>query len=120
MKILIIEDDVPVAEMAVILLTQAGCHVSVAHTGKEGMRLAQETRFDLITLDIDLPDSDGYQVCREIKQRHFSRHTPIIFMSGRSLEEDIQRGLELGAVDYIPKPFGASDFVRRIFARVNP
>jgi DNA-binding response OmpR family regulator len=119
-KILIVEDDAPLAKMLVLLLTRAGCEVLAVHTGAEGMELAQKKKFDLIALDIDLPDSNGYQVCREIKQRHFSRHTPIIFISGRPLEEDIQRGLEAGAVDYITKPFNASDFVSRILSHINP
>ncbi|HEY3932122.1 MAG TPA: response regulator [Verrucomicrobiae bacterium] len=118
-KILIVEDDAPLAKILVFLLTRAGCDVSVAHTGKEGMQLAQENKFSLIALDIDLPDVSGLEICKELKQRHFSRHTPIVFMSGRPLAEDIQRGLEAGAVDYIAKPFGVSEFVSRIFAHIK-
>ncbi len=118
-KILIVEDDTPVAMMMTYLLTRAGCEVSVAHTGKGGMQLAQENKFSLIALDIDLPDINGLEVCKELKQRHFSRHTPIVFMSGRPLNEDVRHGLEVGAVDYITKPFGADDFVRRIIQRAS-
>jgi two-component system alkaline phosphatase synthesis response regulator PhoP len=118
-KILVVEDDVPSAEMVKILLARADCEVLIAHTGHDGMELAQREKFDLIALDIDLPDINGLKICHELKQRHFSRYTPIIFMSGRPLEEDIQRGLEIGAVDYITKPFGASDFVRRILNHVK-
>jgi DNA-binding response OmpR family regulator len=119
-KILIVEDDAPVAMMMVEVLSQAGCEVFVAHTGKEGMRLAEERKFNLIALDIDLPDINGFEICSELKQRHFSRNTPIIFISGRPLDEDIRRGLEVGAVDYITKPFNASDFVSRILSHINP
>jgi len=119
-RILIVDDDVPLANMLVFLLTRAGCEAQVVHTGKEGMRLAQENKFDLIALDIDLPDINGFEICKEIKQRHFSRHTPIVFMSGRPLTEDIQRGLEAGAVDYIAKPFSVSEIVSRIFAHIKP
>lgn len=118
-KILVIEDDAPLAKMLVYLLTRAGCEVSVVHTGKEGIQLAQENQFNLIALDIDLPDICGLEICTELKQRHFFRHTPIVFMSGRPLEKDIQLGLEAGAVDYITKPFGASDFVSRILSHVK-
>ncbi|HUZ07930.1 MAG TPA: response regulator [Candidatus Paceibacterota bacterium] len=117
-KILIVDDNVPLTKLLVSLLARAGCEVQAVHTGKEGVQLAQETRFDLIALDIDLPDGDGYQVCREIKQRHFSRHTPIVFMSGRPLEKDIQRGLESGAVDYITKPFGI-EFAPRLLSHIK-
>jgi DNA-binding response OmpR family regulator len=118
-KILIVEDEAAVASMMAILLKHAGCEASVAYNGKAGMKLATEIKFDLIALDIDLPDVNGLMICRELKQRHFSRHTPIVFISGRLLEEDIQLGLELGAVDYITKPFGANDFVRRILAHMK-
>jgi len=90
-KILIVEDDTPLAMMMASLLTRAGCDVQGAHTGEKAMRLAQESKFDLITLDIDLPDMSGFEICRELKQRHLSRHTPIVLISGRLCEEDRQR-----------------------------
>jgi DNA-binding response OmpR family regulator len=117
-KILIVDDDVPLAKLLAFLLARAGCEVLAVHSGKEGMELAQKKKFDLIALDIDLPDISGFEVCKEIKQRHFSRHTPIVFISGRPLEEDIQRGLELGAVDYITKPFGM-EFASRLLSHVK-
>jgi DNA-binding response OmpR family regulator len=117
-KILIVEDDAPLAKMLAFLLTRAACEVSVAHTGKEGMQLAQESKFDLITLDIDLPDMNGFEICREIKQRHFSRQTPVVFVSGRPCEQDIKRGLEVGAVGYITKPFGM-EFATRLLSHIK-
>ena len=119
-KILIVEDETAVAMMMVFLLERAGCKTEVATTGKRGMALAQENKFDLITLDVDLPDINGFEICSELKQRHYSRHTPVVFVSGRPCEQDVQHGLELGAVDYIAKPFGASDFISRILAHLNP
>ncbi len=119
-KILIVEDDTPVAMMMVHILSHAGCDVQVAHTGRKGMELAQENSFDLITLDVDLPDINGFAICNELKQRHLSCRTPIVFITGRVCEEDRQRGLELGAVDYIAKPFDALKFVRRLLSHVKP
>ena len=119
-KILIIEDDTPVAMMMVHALSRAGCDALVANTGGKGMELARENKFDLITLDVDLPDISGFEICSELKQRHLSCHTPIVFVSGRPCENDRQRGLELGAVDYITKPFDAMDFVSRIMSCVKP
>ncbi len=113
-RILIVEDETPVAMMMVHVLSRAGCDVLVAPTGEKGMELAQENEFDLIMLDVDLPDTNGFEICSELKQRHFSRQTPVVFVSGRRCEQDVQRGLELGAVDYIMKPFDPSDFVERI------
>jgi len=118
-KILIIEDDTPVAVMMVHVLARAGCDVLVANTGRKGMELAQENKFDLIVLDVDLPDISGFEICRELKQSHYSRHTPVVFVSGRPREQDIQSALELGAVDYIIVPFEETDFIFRIISHVK-
>ncbi|MGH7954057.1 MAG: response regulator transcription factor [Limisphaerales bacterium] len=118
MKILIVEDETAVASMMVILLNRAGCEASVAYNGKAGMKLATEIKFDLIALDIDLPDMSGFEICEEIKQRHFSRRTPVVFVSGRPCKQDIERGLKLGAVDYITKPFGM-EFASRLLSHVK-
>ena len=117
--ILIIEDDVPTATMIVNVLSHAGCNVIAVHTGKKGMELAHARKFDLIVLDIDLPDVNGFEVCRDLKQRHLSHRTPIIFISGRLSDEDKQRGLELGAVDYVPKPFAGIDLVSRLLSHIK-
>ena len=117
-EILIVESETPVAMMMVNVLTQAGCEVLVASSGEKGMELAQENKFDLIVLAVDLPDIKGFDICNELKQRHASRRTPIVLISGRPAENDRQRGLELGAADYIKKPFGASDFVQRILSHI--
>ena len=83
------------------------------------MELAQENKFDLITLDVNLPDANGFEICSELKQRHISRHTPIIFISARQEKEDLQKGLELGAADYITKPFDPAGFVPRLLSHVK-
>ncbi|MGA9777818.1 MAG: response regulator [Verrucomicrobiia bacterium] len=118
-KILIVENDTPVAMMMVNLLTRAGCDVMVANTGKKGMELAQENEFDLIALDMDLPDFNSFEICSDLKQRHLTRNTPIVFVSGKPCVEERQRGLELGAADYITKPLDPSDFARQILANAN-
>jgi DNA-binding response OmpR family regulator len=118
-NILIVEDDKPVAVMMVQMLSQAGCNVLAVHTGKRGMELVLENPFDLIVLDICLPDISGFDLCGEFRQRHVSRHTPIVFVSAHSSEEDKRRGLELGAVDHIAKPFNLSDFIQRILAPIT-
>jgi len=105
--------------MMVHVLSHAGCDVLVASTGKKGLELAQENKFDLITLDVDLPDLSGFEICRELKQRHHSRHVPIVFISERPCEKDRQRSLELGAGDYITKPFFAVDFTSRILSHIR-
>ncbi len=104
--------------MMVHVLSRAGCDVLVASTGKKGLELAQENKFDLITLDIDLSDISGFEICDELKQRHLSRHTPVVFVSGRLGEQDVQRGIEVGAVDYITKPFGV-EFAPRLLSHIR-
>ncbi len=119
-KILIVEDDTAAAMMMVHVLSRAGCDVLVAFTGKKGLELAQQDRFDLIALDANLPDISGLEICSELKQRHLSRRASIVFISERSCEKDRQRALELGAMDYIIKPFDAADFVFRILTHSKP
>jgi DNA-binding response OmpR family regulator len=118
-KILIVEDQAAVAMTMVYLLTQAGCETEVAATGKKAMQLAEGGNFDLITLDVDLPGISGFEVCSQLKQDPRLCDTPILFVSGRICEQDAQRGLELGAVDYITKPFDALDFVSRIQSHIR-
>jgi DNA-binding response OmpR family regulator len=118
-KVLVVEDDLPVAMMMVHLLTHAGCDVEMAPTGRKGLELTQEISFDLITLDIDLPDTNGFEICRELKQRHVSRHIPVVMISGRSLEENLRQTVEVGAVDYISKPFDVTDYIFRIISHLN-
>ena len=118
-KILIVEDDTSVAMMMARLLERAGCDVRVADTGEQGLELALVNRFDLITLDVDLPGMTGLGILQELRQRHISRRTPIVMISGRATEEDRQHALELGATDYITKPFPAVDLIYRIMSHVT-
>ncbi len=120
LKILVVENATPLAMLMVSLLTRAGCNVSAAHTGEKGMELALEKKFGLIVLAVELPGISGPEICAELKQRHLSRRTPIIFVAGQPCEEGRQRCLELGAADYIAKPFSASDFVSRVLSHINP
>jgi DNA-binding response OmpR family regulator len=118
-KILLVENDTPLAMMAVQALSRAGCDVVVVHTGKKGMELAQENKFDLIVLSADLPDTRGLDIASELKQRHLTRNIPIVFTSARATIEDQQRALdELGAADFIEKPFG-EEFVPRLLSHVK-
>lgn len=115
-RILIVEDETPVAMMMTFLLARAGCETEVATAGAMVMQMAQEGDFDLITLDVDLPDGNGFNLCSRLKGHPRLRDTPVIFVSGRLRDENQQRAIELGAVDFIEKPFGASEFVSRVLA----
>ncbi|HEV2331370.1 MAG TPA: response regulator [Verrucomicrobiae bacterium] len=118
-KILIVEDESPVAVTMSFLLTRAGCETEMASTRDEAIQMAQCSRFDLITLDVSMPNCSGFDLCAEIKQDPHLCHIPVVFVSGRCSLEDQQRGLDVGAVDYITKPFGANEFVPRLLSHIK-
>ena len=113
-RVLIIENDTPLAMMMVFVLTRAGCNVDAVHTAKKGLALARKQSFDLIVLNIHLPEAGGLKVCSELKARHASRQTPILFISNSFSSEDIAEGRGLGAVDYLTKPVDMTDFIYRV------
>ena len=118
-KILIVEDEAPVAITISFLLTRAGCETQVASTRAEAMQMAQSICFDLITLDVNMPDTNGYILCADLKKDPRLRHIPVVFVSGRCSLEDQQRGLDVGAADYITKPFAALEFAQRLLSHVR-
>jgi DNA-binding response OmpR family regulator len=118
-KILIIEDEMPVALLMLALLSNEDCDIEIATTAKRGMQLAEEGNFDLITLDVDLPDANGFKICSHFKEHLRLRTTPVVFVSARSSLEDQQHGLDVGASDYITKPFDVMDFIARVLVHVK-
>jgi DNA-binding response OmpR family regulator len=118
-RILIVEDQMPVAMMMTFLLARAGCETEVATTGAKAMQTAQEGGFDLITLDVDLPDCNGYTLCSRLKEHPRLCDTPVVFISARCLIEDQQHGLDVGAADYITKPFETFEFAPRLLSHVR-
>jgi DNA-binding response OmpR family regulator len=114
-KILVVEDQPDVLKTMLYLLKRVGCETMGAQTGAEAMRLAKAGKFDLITLDIDLPDTNGLELCRRLKQDLHLCQIPVIFVTGRLCEGNRQHCFDLGAADYIVKPFDALVFVSRIF-----
>ena len=115
-KILIIEDDVVLANMVARHLTLSGYETRIAENGVEGMRLVETENPDLVLLDIMMPGMDGFEVCRRLREEN---DVPVIFLTAKSTEEDIVRGFALGADDYIRKPFGMSELQARIQARLK-
>jgi DNA-binding response OmpR family regulator len=110
-KILIIEDEPDIAGMLEYLLRDEGYEVVVAYTGEAGLQLYKEHDFHLIVLDLSLPGIDGLTVCNRIKQ---SSTIPIIILSARDKDSDVISGLEIGAEDYITKPFNHREFILRV------
>lgn len=117
-RILVVEDHPEVLNLMALVLSHAGCDVARAQTGAEGLRLAGSQRFDLITLDVDLPEMNGFEICSRLKQDPHLKQTPVIFVTGRFAEEDVRRGREVGAADYITKPFDLPTFVSRLLSQV--
>jgi DNA-binding response OmpR family regulator len=113
-SILIVEDDEGIAMGLEDDLRLDGYDVAVARDGEDGVRRARERTFDLIVLDIMLPRKDGYQVCREL--RHAGVGTPIIMLTARTQDAEKVLGLEIGADDYVTKPFNPMELRARIKA----
>jgi DNA-binding response OmpR family regulator len=112
-RILVIEDDEDIARLVELHLKDAGHEVKVAHDGNSGLELALAKPFDLIILDLLLPGIDGIEICRRV--RSASTYTLILMLTSRSSELDRVLGLEIGADDYLTKPFG----IRELLARVK-
>lgn len=115
-KILIIEDDRDIVEMLDYNLKEEGYETVSAFNGEQGIELAQKERPDLIILDIMLPIMDGFEVCRTIRNNDGMAHIPIIILSAKSRETDKVVGLELGADDYVTKPFSPRELIARMRA----
>jgi len=112
--ILVIEDELPIAKGLISNLEFEGYEVLSAPDGPTGLELALSGRADLIVLDIRLPGMDGYQICRRIRERGLG--TPVIMLTARGEEVDRILGLELGADDYVTKPFSVRELLARIKA----
>lgn len=118
-KILVVDDQMAVALMMVFLLSRAGCETEMATNTEKALRLAQAEAFDLITLDVGMPDLDGFRLFQKLQQIPHLKETPVVFVSGNSTIENQQHALELGAADFIEKPFDAQDFLSRILSLVE-
>jgi DNA-binding response OmpR family regulator len=102
-SVLIVEDSKPQALRTKLTLENNGCQVYWADTGLEGLNIAQQEAFDLIILDIELPDISGFDICRKLKANPQLADIPVIMMTTLDQAEHALNGLEAGAIDYIPK-----------------
>ena len=115
-KILIIEDEEVIADLEKDYLELSGFEVEITNNGKDGLAQALKGDFSLIILDLMLPEMDGFEVCKKIREE---RNIPIIMVSAKKDDIDKIRGLGLGADDYITKPFSPSELVARVKAHLN-
>lgn len=118
-KILIVEDEPGISMMMTYLLTRAGCDTQTAWNAEKASRLAQTEKFDLVTLDINIPGTSGFEIFQCLKQIPHLKNTPVIFVSGGASGEDRRRAHELGAVDFISKPFEATHYIYQIISHVK-
>ncbi len=114
-KIVLIEDDADLFTLIKYNLEKEGFTVAGAKTGSAALDLCRRERPDLLLLDIMLPDSDGLEICRKVRSHADLAHLPLIFLTARASETDRVVGLELGANDYVVKPF----FIRELIARIK-
>ncbi len=113
-KILIAEDERDIRELITFALRYNGYEVVSAKDGEEALELALKEYPDLVLLDIRMPRMNGYEVCRLIKENEATNHIPVVFISAKGQEKEVQEGLEAGATDYILKPFSPDHLVERV------
>lgn len=123
-KILVIEDEEDILALIHFNLVKEGFRVECATTGEDGFKKAKDLRPSLILLDLMLPGMDGLDVCKRLRTAPETKDCPVIMLTAKGEEHDIVKGLELGADDYVPKPFSSQVLLARIHAvlrrRVNP
>jgi DNA-binding response OmpR family regulator len=115
-KILVVDDDRLLSDLVSFAFQRQGYEVIQAHDGRTALLRWEAEKPDLIVLDVNLPGQDGYAVCRQVRAR---ADTPIIMLTVRSEEDDIVHGLEIGADDYLPKPFSPRQLVARAEATLR-
>ncbi|MGE5544782.1 MAG: winged helix-turn-helix domain-containing protein [Bacillota bacterium] len=118
-KILVVDDEMYIVELVKFNLEKEGFQVIVAHDGMTAIRMIEEEAPDLVILDIMLPIMDGMEVCRMLRQTSRYRNLPIIMLTAKCEEVDTVLGLEMGADDYIKKPFSPREMVARVKARLR-
>ncbi len=113
-KVLVAEDELDIRNLIVFSLEYAGYTVVQATDGEEAIQKAMTEQPDLILLDVRMPRLNGYEACQQLKAQESTLHIPIVFLSARGQEIEIKQGLELGAVEYILKPFAPDELQRRV------
>ncbi|MEI8044948.1 MAG: adenylate/guanylate cyclase domain-containing protein [Verrucomicrobiota bacterium] len=113
-RILVVDDTPANIQALSAILKEKGFQISVATNGRLALELVARLRPDLILLDVMMPEMDGFETCRRLKASPATRHIPVIFLTARVESEDIVKGFELGAVDYVAKPFNTCELLARV------
>lgn len=121
MRVLLIEDDPDIQKIAAMALRFDGrFEVMQANSGKQGLELAKREQPDLVLLDVMMPEMDGYETLRHLKEDERTSAIPVVFLSARALEQEVQRGKSMGAIAYLTKPFDPLKLPGVLYAMVNP
>jgi diguanylate cyclase (GGDEF)-like protein len=113
-KILIVDDIPKNIQLAANILKTEGYQMAFAQNGKSALSHARLNRFDLILLDVMMPDMDGFAVCEELRKNSVNKDVPVIFLTAKNLSESIVKGFEVGAMDYVTKPFQGAELLARV------
>lgn len=119
-RILIVEDEESLLKLESILLSSKGYNVTGVMDGKSALEEVRINRPDLVILDIMLPEMDGFEVCRQIKENPETRHIPVVMLTAKKNSQDFARGRQVGCDEYITKPFKSSkvlDVIQELLAR---
>lgn len=115
-KILVIDDDQTLTELISMNLTSKGYEVSAATSGQDGLKIAYDQHPDLVILDVMMPEMDGYETCKRLRQMS---DVPVLFLTAKTLEGDLIKGFESGADDYVRKPFSLREVEARVQAMLK-
>jgi DNA-binding response OmpR family regulator len=119
-RILVVDDDENILSLERTILEQKGFDVTTAGGGAEALELIAENEFDLVLLDVMMPEVDGFTVCRRIKEEPRSREIPVIFLTAKGGGEALAEGFESGAIMYINKPFTANKLLTIVNTMLEP
>ena len=118
-KILAVDDEPNILMSIEFILDMEGYEVHTAHDGEEALEVAERVRPDVILLDINMPRKDGYEVCRILRQRQDMAATKVIMLTAKGQTLEKKKGLEVGADEYVTKPFSAEDLLQKIRACIE-
>jgi DNA-binding response OmpR family regulator len=119
-KILAVDDEPNILMSIEFILEMEGYEVHVARDGEEALEVAERVRPDLILLDVNMPRKDGYEVCRILRVREVSAGTKVIMLTAKGQTLEKKKGLEVGADEYVTKPFSAEDLLKKIRTMLEP
>lgn len=119
-KILAVDDEPNILMSIEFILEMEGYEVHIARDGEEALEVAASVRPDLILLDVNMPRKDGYEVCRILREREDMAGTKVIMLTAKGQTLEKKKGLEVGADEYVTKPFGADDLLKKIRTMIEP